>query len=104
MVRNLTICTAITSTKVIEFDYADEEGNFHHRIVEPYAHGATKRAKDVLRGYQVGGTSESEVPGWKLFLIERMTGLRMTDRTFAGTAPGYAHGDSALDPIYCRVP
>jgi predicted DNA-binding transcriptional regulator YafY len=86
------ICEAINSMKVIEFDYADKVGNIHHRIVEPYAHGV-----------QIGGTSESEVPGWKLFVVERMIGLIITGRTFTGTAPDYALGDKDLSPIYCRV-
>jgi predicted DNA-binding transcriptional regulator YafY len=97
------ICEAINSMKVIEFDYADKVGNIHHRIVEPYAHGVTRRGKDALRGYQIGGTSESEVPGWKLFVVERMIGLIITGRTFTGTAPDYALGDKDLSPIYCRV-
>jgi len=104
MPANPMICGAINSMKVIEFDYADEAGNVHHRIVEPYAHGATRRGNDALRGYQVGGTSESEIPSWKLFLVKRMIGLRITDCTFTGTAPGYAHGNRDLTPIYCRVP
>ena len=104
MSANPTICTAIRSMKVIEFRYADKQGNIHHRVVEPYAHGVTRRGKDALRGYQIGGTSESVVPDWKLFIVEQMSGLRVTDRTFAGTAPGYAHGDRDLNPIFCRVP
>lgn len=104
MAANPAICRAISSMKIIEFGYADAEGNFHHRVVEPYAHGRTTAGNDALRGYQVGGTSESKVPDWKLFLVDRMTGLRIADRTFAGAAPRYAHGDKDLSPIYCRVP
>jgi hypothetical protein len=103
MSANATICTAIDSMKVIEFDYADEKGNLHHRVVEPYAHGVTKRGKDALRGRQIGGTSESGVLDWRLFLIAGMIGLRITKRSFA-VHHEYAHGDKDLNPIYCRVP
>ena len=101
---NPVICEAINQFKMIEFTYEDNDGNVHRRVVEPYAYGQTSRGNEALRGYQIGGTSESTIPGWKLFVIERIGGLRRTDRSFNGNAPGYAHGDSALSPIYCRVP
>lgn len=101
---NAVICEAIAEFKIIEFTYEDNDGKVHRRVVEPYAYGQTGRGNDALRGYQVGGTSESAIPGWKLFIVGRMGGLRKTARTFNGTAPDYAHGDSALSPIYCRVP
>ena len=101
---NPVICEAIERFKIIEFTYEDSAGNVHHRVVEPYAYGKTSRGNDALRGYQIGGTSESTIPGWKLFVVGRMGRLRKTDRTFNATAPGYAHGDSSLSPMYCRVP
>ena len=104
MTRNSTLCQAIESMRVIAFTYEDKEGNVHHRRVEPYAHGETTAGNAALRGYQIGGTSESEIPGWKLFIVERMAGLRITEGTFAGSAPGYAHGDRHLNPLYCQVP
>jgi len=101
---DVTVCEAIQNKKVIRFGYTDKEGNGHQRIVEPYAHGVTKQGNEALRGYQIGGSSESKIPGWKLFLVERMSGLTITDQSFKGSAPGYAHGDTALNPIHCRVP
>ena len=101
------ICEAIRDKHIIEFDYRDPEGNFSHRVVEPYVYGRTSQGNDAIRGYQVGGTSHSDSSGtgiWRLFLCDRMRDLRETDRGFAGTAPDYAHGDSALDPVYCMVP
>ena len=104
MARNSTLCQAIANMRVVTFTYSDKDGNVHRRVVEPYAHGETSTGNSALRGYQIGGTSESDVPGWKLFIVEQMTGLQVTDRTFAGSAPGYAHGDRHLSPLYCRVP
>jgi len=98
------ICRAIRHRKVISFAYADNKGSIHTRLVEPYAHGITRQGNEALRGYQIGGTSESAIPGWKIFLVERMAGLRVTEQSFAGTAPGYAHGDKDLNPIHCRIP
>jgi hypothetical protein len=31
MPANTMICTAISSMKVVEFNYADKKGNIHHR-------------------------------------------------------------------------
>lgn len=101
---NQAISDAIQQMRVISFSYSDDEGNLHYRIVEPYAHGLTRRGNEALRGYQIGGTSETTVPGWKLFVVERITALMVSEHTFDGSAPGYAHGDSALNPIFCRVP
>ena len=98
------ICQAISELKALEFLYEDADGDARRRVVEPYAYGRTRRDREALRGYQVGGSSETAVPGWKLFIVERMSGLRMTERSFDGSAPGYAHGDIALSPLYCRVP
>ena len=101
---NSTICQAIREMKLLHFTYADAQGNVHTRLVEPYVHGLTKQGNEALRGYQVWGPSETTIPGWKLFLVERMAVLRMVDENFHGTAPGYAHGDKARSPLHCRVP
>ncbi len=106
MPENHVICGAIQRKMVVTFTYNDEEGNAHNRVVEPYAHGVTKQDNLALRGYQIRGTSESKfaLPCWRMFLVEKMTRLAVTDESFADNAPGYAHGDPDLNPIYCRVP
>jgi len=101
---NNKIFEAITNKRLIQFSYADTEGNVHQRLVEPYAQGITKQGFEAVRCYQVGGSSESALPAWKLFLITRMTGLVITEKTFSGNAPGYAHGDKGLNPLYCCIP
>jgi len=101
---NSVICQAIEELRIIEFTYEDKARNVHNRVVEPYAYGKTRRGNEALRGYQIDGASESAIPGWKIFVVAGMRRLRKTNRTFNGTAPGYAHGDPALSPIYCRVP
>lgn len=101
---NNVICNAIRELHLLEFTYNDKQGNVHRRVVEPYAHGRTRADKDALRAYQISGTSENTLPGWRLFSVEIMRGLVMSDKTFDGNAPGYAHDDSALSPIHCRVP
>lgn len=101
---NTIVCTAIRSLRVIEFGYEDQQGNAHHRVVEPYGHGVTTQGNEAVRGYQIDGTSESPLPGWRLFRLDRMFNLETSESTNSATAPGYAHGDSDLDPIFCMVP
>jgi hypothetical protein len=105
MVRemNKSIVEAIQNKRIITFWYADEQGNLHKRIAEPYAYGITKQGNEALRCYQVGGTSDSVIPGWKLFLVERISSLVVGNQVFSGSAPGYAHGDKALNLIYCYL-
>lgn len=100
---NRTISEAIQNKRLIQFSYTDVQGNVHLRIAEPYAYGITKQGHEAVRCYQIGGSSESSIPAWKLFLTDRMVGLVVTEKTFAGTAPGYAHGDKGLNPLYCCV-
>jgi predicted DNA-binding transcriptional regulator YafY len=101
---NKIISEAITNRRIILFLYTDDEGNIHKRIAEPYAYGVTKQGNEAVRCYQIGGSSETEIPGWRLFLVDRITDLIITDETFEGCAPGYAQGDKGLNPIYCRIP
>lgn len=97
------IIDAISNRRVIQFSYTDADSNIHLRVVEPYAYGLTKQGNEAVRCYQIGGSSESSIPCWKLFLINRMVGLTVSNKTFYGAAPGYAHGDKALNPLYCCV-
>ncbi len=101
---NNAICQAIHEMKLLTFTYADRQGNIHKRIVEPYAHGVTKAGNEALRAYQIAGTSESEIPNWRLYVVDRITNLNISEQGFDGTASGYAHGDKDLDPIHCLVP
>ena len=100
------ICSAISSMKVVAFDYTDEQDHvIFDRVVEPYAHGVNTQQHDALRGYQIGGASWSGTgPPWRMFLISRMRNLRSLEQNFEGTAEGYKLNDSALNPIYCQVP
>jgi hypothetical protein len=52
---NKLICEAISSKKVIKFNYEGQE-----RIVEPYTYGVHKDTNnEVLSAYQIGGFSSS---------------------------------------------
>jgi predicted DNA-binding transcriptional regulator YafY len=96
---NARICNAIRDRKVIRFSYS---GGF--RNVEPFCHGISTVGNDVLRCWQIGGYSESGKPqGWKLFRMDAISNLTITDEAFEGRRPRYNPNDSAMTTIYCHV-
>jgi hypothetical protein len=95
---NQTICKAIEEQRVIEFHY---DGLL--RKVEPFCHGTSKRGKESLRGYQIGGASNSRnVPFWRLFTVAKMRGLSITNEHFTGSRPGYNPNDKDLT-VHCNI-
>lgn len=97
--RNAKICTAIRDKAILEFTY-----DGYQRVVEPHCHGLTRENNPGLRGYQIGGGSVSgEVPGWKMFDLNKASIIQITDRNFDGPRPGYSKGDQHLNPIYCEL-
>lgn len=96
---NPTIYKAIRERRLIEFVY---DGGT--RVVEPHCYGISTAGNEVLRGYQVAGYSESGQPeGWKLFLVSRMSAVRLLDEVFPTNRPFYNPNDSAMTHIYCHV-
>ena len=97
---NPLLCSAIRSRRVITFYY---DGG--RRIVEPYCHGTSGAGHDLLRGYQTAGHSSSGAPqGWKMFRLDELSGVAMTDEVFANTRPEYDPGrEETMTTIYCRI-
>jgi hypothetical protein len=96
----MDICDAIANRHVIRFSY-----DGHPRTVIPAAYGHHHTTgNEVLRGYQVGGTSSSRtVPLWDLFLIEKMVGYEVTGEQFVDNPPAFARGDKHISPLYCEL-
>ncbi len=96
---NSLICSAIDTKRTLQVYY-----NGGHRTVEPFCYGVTKNGIELLRAYQVRGHSESGNPsGWKLFRVEKMVDLKVTDEPFTGKRPGYNPDDPAMVTLYCHV-
>ncbi len=96
---NLLLCRAIDDRKLVRFAYRG--GN---RIVEPYCHGVTKGGHELLRGYQTTGYSSRGRPeGWRLFRLDEMADLTVTEKSFRVRWFGYDPDDAAMDRIFCRV-
>jgi hypothetical protein len=94
------ICSAIELNRVIKFYY-----NGGIRLVEPFCCGVHKTTgSNVLRGYQIGGYSESgETEGWKLFQVSEISELVITDDTFSCSRANYNPNDKAMSTIYRSV-
>jgi len=91
------VCAAIASRRVVEFDYRG-----HHRVVEPHAHGRGPTNKELLRGFQIGGTSASGPLGWKLFDMDAVFDLRLREERFA-PRPDFRTDDPSMHPVHCCV-
>jgi len=94
------ICTAIDSKKVLSFYY-----NGGTRFVESFCYGIHRSTgNEVLRGYQIGGYSESEESvGWKLFRVDEISKLTITGKDFKGVREHYNPNDRIMKKIICRI-
>jgi hypothetical protein len=71
---------------------------------EPHCHGCSTDDNDLLRGYQVEGYSSSgDSIGWKMFRLDRMSGLVTTAATFHGPRPEYDPNDNSMATVYCSL-
>jgi hypothetical protein len=93
------ICDAIRTRSLIEFRY---HGLI--RLVEPYCHGFSSRGNELLRGAQVGGSSNSGRFGLgKLWSVADIVELRLIDKPFEPGEQKYNPADRAMPEIHCRV-
>lgn len=95
---NQRICQAIEAKRRLEFDYDGLP-----REVEPHAHGLSSAGNEVVRGFQTGGESSSEELGWRLWRVDKMVSLNVSDSTFSNTRSGYSQGDSQMHPVHCEL-
>ena len=95
---NQVICKAIQNKSVLKFTYQG-----HQRVVEPHAYGLSRARNEVIRCYQIGGTSSSEIPAWKLFEVDEIESLKVTNEHFLKPHDGYSKGDKHMIEIYCEL-
>lgn len=91
---------AILDRRQIEFGYLGQP-----RIVQPAVLGLHRVSGQLtLRGYQVGGRSNSRRPPyWILFPVARIEGLRVSEQAFDDDPPGYRNGHVYAHPIYAAL-
>jgi hypothetical protein len=59
---------------------------------------------EVLRGYQIEGYSESGKPvGWKLYDVNEMRNIQITEYNFRQNRPHYNPADKGMRVVHCNV-
>jgi len=98
-ILNTAICQAIKKKRVIQFTYTGEL-----RIVEPQCHGMSTAGKEVMRGFQTGGSSRSSRSiAEKLFEVSKISELSETGDTFSRPGPHYNPNDQGMIYVHCRL-
>ena len=92
------ICEAIQNKKLVDFYYDGLQ-----RIVEPHTYGVSKTGKDTLSGYQIRGQSNSDIPTWKLFTLDKISSFSVLDETFDRAESGYSRRGIRMTRIYCEL-
>lgn len=98
------ICGAIGSRNVIRFYYqGGSEPGF--REVEPHQVGYTKAGRLALSGWYLSGASKSGTgPGFKLYLLDEISGLEVLPTQFAGPRPEFVRGGGKLlHSVQCEL-
>ncbi len=86
------IAEAIRTQRCVQLFYAPGL-----RTIEPHALGMSSEGHLLLRAYQIDGASSSgEHVHWKLFRLDRIGQLGVTDVPFNGPRHGYKRGDKAM--------
>lgn len=87
----------------------DETETPGERFIEPYVLGLSKAGNPILRAYQYAGVTDTEQPGWKTFLLDKIRDwdevgevpfrTPISDRI--STVPKYnPNGDKSMITIY----
>ena len=93
------ICEAISDLHLISFTY-----DGYYRVVEPHTYGVDTKGQPALRAYQVQGDGKSgPLSDWRLFRRDKMHGVTVLQKTFAGPRDGYRKGDPFFSTILCEL-
>jgi hypothetical protein len=100
LTRNPRIIAAIRERRLLKFVYHGQE-----RLVEPQTYGLSTTGGEVLRALQISGGSASGPSRLaKLFAVEKISKLRLTDETFAQALPAHNPADSAMTEVFATLP
>lgn len=74
------------------------------REVEPHVYGRGTMGGDLLRCFQIAGGQASMRPSsWVLLVVDQISGLAESGRTFAGARPDYRRDDKDMSSIYAQL-
>ena len=90
---------AIGARQFVQFKYAEEE-----YVIEPHLLGQNQSRQDCLCGWS---TENKDSPiaktGWHCFLLQGIKDLKIMEKRFYRTRPGYDPYDSTMSRIYYRA-
>lgn len=100
-INPVDIKTAIISNKVARISY---EGLSDSRLVEIDLIGRTKASNMAIRAFQISGSTKTENNNWKIFLVDKINSIELTDQDIADNRPNYnPSGDEEfVEIIYKR--
>ena len=102
-----SVASAINNKqKVIIYYDGDEPGGRGLREIEPVCFGISKDGNDVVRAWDVEGSShtaykgEQPLPGWRIFLLPKILSLKPTGENFTQMRPNFnPNGDKSMSSI-----
>lgn len=91
---------AIANRYVITFLYKGVT-----RTVEPYVTGIHRNTDNkILRAWILSGTTTPTADsGWRLFRLDWLSNLNVTNRQFDPIRPGYDRNDDHMSMTYARI-
>lgn len=89
------ICQAIGQRRLLSFIYKSKA-----RIAEPYILGYDEHDQLTLSAVQTAGGSGV---GFRTFLIDGISALKVTDTKFSGCRPDYNRRDRFFARVICQV-
>jgi len=96
-------CTAIGSMNLVRFYYDDAAPGY--RIVEPHMVAYNQKDNLILSAWFLYGESASnEGPGWREYLLEKVSNVTILDERFTQLRPGYkSDGGKKFHNVQCAV-
>lgn len=103
------VADAIRQRKeVIIFYDTDNEKGSGQRVIQPVAYGLSKAGNLVLRAFQPYGDTQTKVPHWKMFRLDKIkTWKTLWDKTFNEPPGQYnaegefnKNGDNSMSRVY----
>jgi hypothetical protein len=98
-----TLCTAIKSMHLVRFHYEDAAPGY--RVVEPHMVAYNEAEHLALSAWFLYGESASgEGQGWREYLLENITDVKVLDQCFAQSRPGYQPtGGKKFHNVQCAL-
>ena len=101
---NLLSAAIQTKSRVSFYYYDDDETKKTQRIVEPFLIGHNKDTGNLqLRTWCLLPESPKNILSWKLFDLEKISGLMILEGKFTGVRPKYNRNDKTMILIKYRI-